>query len=115
MADGAMAARFPVQLVPRKPTTIGFRLRLPEDFHQHHRIRGPVSLATAVIGAGITAREDLPVLCGSLDRVVEVEVDQDSLDFDISEARAAELFDIGYGAALAALEISSVATHTETS
>ena len=113
MADGAMTARFPVQLVPRKPTTIGFRLRVPEDSHQHHRIRGPVSLAMAVIGAGITAREDLPVLCGSLDRVVEVEVDHDSLDFDISKARAGELFDIGYQSASAALETPSLPAHAE--
>ncbi|MFQ5523371.1 MAG: patatin-like phospholipase family protein [Acidimicrobiia bacterium] len=100
LADGAMAARFPVQLVPRGPSSIGFRLRLPSDLHPHRRIRGPVSLATAVIGAGITAREDLPPVCGPLDLVVEVEVDQDSLDFNISPRRAAELFDIGYEAAI---------------
>ena len=113
MADGAMAARFPVQLVPSEPTTIGFRLRLPENSHQHHRIKGPVSLATAVIGAGITAREDLPRLCGSLDRVVQIDVDHDSLDFDISPAQASELFDIGYRKAHSVLGDHSLAAQTD--
>jgi len=103
LADGAMAARFPVQLVPRGPTSVGFRLRLPPDRHPHHTIRGPVSLAMAVIGAGITAREDLPPVCGPLDRLVEVEVDQDSLDFDVTPRRAEEIFEMGYQAATAQL------------
>lgn len=100
MADGAMTARFPAQLVPRNSSSIGFRLRPPPGHHPHHEIKGPVSLATAVIGAGISAREDLPPMCGSLDRVVEVVVDHDSLDFDVSPSLAAELFDIGYRAAI---------------
>lgn len=100
MADGAITARFPAQLVPRNPASVGFRLRPPPDHHPHHEIKGPVSLATAVIGAGISAREDLPPMCGPLDRVVEVVVDHDSLDFDVSPSLAAELFDIGYEAAL---------------
>ncbi len=100
MADGAITARFPAQLVPRSPASVGFRLRPPPDHHPHHEIKGPVSLATAVIGAGISAREDLPPMCGPLDRVVEVVVDHDSLDFDVSPSLAAELFDIGYAAAL---------------
>jgi NTE family protein len=100
MADGAMTARFPAQLVPRNPSSIGFRLRPPPDHHPHHEIKGPVSLATAVIGAGISAREDLPPMCGPLDRVVEVVVDHDSLDFNVSPSLAAELFDIGHASAL---------------
>lgn len=104
MADGAMTARFPSQLVPRDGSAIGFRLRLPVESHFHKTINGPVSLATAVIGAGITAREDLPPLCGPLARMVEVVVDQDSLDFDVSPGRARELFDVGYAAADGQLE-----------
>jgi NTE family protein len=107
MADGAITARFPAQLVPRNPASVGFRLRPPPDHHPHHEIKGPVSLATAVIGAGISAREDLPPMCGPLDRVVEVVVDHDSLDFDVSPALAAELFDIGYAAALKQLSALS--------
>ena len=72
MADGAMAALFPAQLVRRNSSSIGFRPRPPPGHHPHHEIRGPVRSATAVIGAGISAREDLPPLCGPLDRVVEV-------------------------------------------
>ena len=41
MADGAMAARFPVQLVPSEPTTIGFRLRLPENSPPASSHQGP--------------------------------------------------------------------------
>lgn len=99
MADGAMAARFPAQLVPREPSTIGYRLRLPAHSHTHHEIKGPVSLATAVIGSGITAREDLPPLCGPIDNIVDITVDHDSLDFDVSAVLASEMFDIGYSAA----------------
>jgi len=100
MADGAMTARFPAQLVPRDGSAIGFRLRLPTHTHHHMTITGPVSLATAVIGAGITAREDLPPVCGPLAHVVEIIVDQDSLDFDVSPRRARQLFDVGYAAAM---------------
>ncbi|MDX1744423.1 MAG: patatin-like phospholipase family protein [Halobacteriales archaeon] len=108
MADGAMAARFPAQLVPRVPTTVGFRLRLPPDNHIHHEIDGPVSMATAVMAAGITAREDLPPLCGRLDNVVDITVDHDSLDFDVDPQRAAEMFEIGYESARLHLEATPV-------
>lgn len=109
MADGAMAARFPAQLVPRSPSTVGYRLRLPTHSHTHHDIKGPVSLATAVIGSGITAREDLPPLCGALDNVVDITVDHDSLDFEVSPALAAEMFDTGYIAARDHLATNPVA------
>ncbi len=99
MADGAMTARFPTQLVPRTPSSIGFRIRPPDNHHPHQKIKGPVSLATAVIGAGISAREDLPPLCGPLDRVVEVVADLDTLDFNVSPVLAAKLFDAGRAAA----------------
>lgn len=104
MADGALTARFPAQLVPRDGSAIGFRLRFPNEYHHHRMINGPVSLATAVISAGVTAREDLPPLCGPLTNVVEIVVDQDSLDFDVSPSRALELFDVGYEAASEQLE-----------
>ncbi len=110
MADGAMAARVPAQLVPRGPNTIGYRLRLPAHSHTHHEIKGPVSLATAVIGSGITAREDLPPLCGPIDNIVDITVDHDSLDFDVSPARAAEMFDTGYRSARAQLATNPVIT-----
>lgn len=110
MADGAMAARFPAQLVPRDPSTIGFRLRLPTHSHTHHDIKGPVSLATAVIGAGITAREDLPPLCGPLVNVVDITLAHDSLDFEVSPGLAGEMFDTGYAAAQRHLVAAPVMT-----
>lgn len=96
MADGAMAARFPVQLAPREPLSIGFRLGALDDAHNHYKIKGPVSLATAVIASGITARDALPLVCGPLDGVIEVDAPHDPLDFDVDPAQAAELFESGY-------------------
>ena len=55
-----------------------------------------MSLAAAVITAGIGARESLPVLCGRLQRVIVVSLDHDSLDFDITPDEARALFDLGY-------------------
>lgn len=104
MADGAMTARFPVQLVPRDPSVVGFRLVQQEGFHIHQEIDGPLSLASAVMRAGITAREDLPVLCGRLDRLVSIEVDHDSLNFDIAPPAVEAMFDLGRETAVASLE-----------
>ena len=104
MADGAMAARFPVQLVPRDGSSVGFRLKQPLHTHTHYEIKGPIALATAVIGAGITAREDLPFVCGPLKNTVEIVVDHDSMDFDVSASRAMEMFDLGYAATFGQLE-----------
>jgi NTE family protein len=104
MADGALTARFPVQLVPRDDSVVGFRLVQSEDFHVHRDIKGPLSLASAVIRSGITAREDLPVLCGRLARLVSVELDHDSLDFDIDRGTAAKMFEVGRASALASLK-----------
>jgi NTE family protein len=111
MADGAMTARFPAQLVPRDPFSIGFRLRPPVESHTHYEIKGPISLATAVIGAGITAREDLPFACGPLEKTVEIVIDHDSMDFAIDRDRALEMFDLGYAATLSQLASPGVVDH----
>jgi NTE family protein len=103
MADGAMTARFPVQLVPRDESVVGFRLIQTDGFHVHREINGPLSLASAVMRSGITAREDLPVLCGRLARLVSIELDRDSLDFNIDKADAGEMFEIGRLAAASTL------------
>ncbi len=108
MADGAMTARFPVQLVPRDDSVVGFRLVQSENFHVHRDISGPLSLASAVMRSGITAREDLPVLCGRLARLVTVELDRDSLDFNIDTESAADMFEIGRAAAVASLKPATV-------
>lgn len=104
VADGAMAAKFPVQVAhPHTHAdddsirpTIGFRLGDGEQSHPHIKIRGPLSLATAVIGSGITARESLPSLCSRLNTVVTIDIDRDPLDFDTTPAEARAMFDQGY-------------------
>ena len=104
VADGAMAAKFPVQVAhphthaddDRLRPTVGFRLGDGEQAHPHVKIRGPLSLAAAVIGSGITARESLPSMCSRLDTVVTIDVDRDPLDFDLTPAEARAMFDHGY-------------------
>ena len=104
IADGAMAAKFPIQVAQPHThadddavrPTIGFRLGDGEQSHPHTKIRGPLSLAAAVIESGITARESLPSLCSRLNRVVTIDVDRDPLDFDLTAAEARTMFDHGY-------------------
>lgn len=104
MADGAMAARFPAQLVPRGPASIGFRFKPPRVPHTHYEIKGPISLVTAVIASGITAREDLPLACGPLERLIEIDLDHDAMDFDVDRDRALAMFELGYSTALGQLD-----------
>jgi len=97
MADGAMASRFPLEVMqpPEDRPIVGFRLA---DFglpHDHEPIRGPITLASAVIGAGMSARENLPRLALEPGRVIEVPAERDSLDFDLTCEEAGALFDIG--------------------
>lgn len=103
LVDGAFAARYPLQLVQVGMPTVGFRLVPPPESHEHHRIRGPIGLAAAVISAGMTARETLPVLCRNATLVVEVMVDHPPFDFDLDGAAAAELFESGRRQAAAQL------------
>ncbi len=100
IADGAMAAKFPVQLADFEAgyPVVGFRLVGNPEKHGHHEIKGPLSLAAAVISAGMGARETLPNLCSGLRRVVKVPIDHNALDFKIDRNKALELFDIGYNA-----------------
>ncbi len=100
VADGALAARFPVQLADFEAglPVVGFRLVSIREPAIQHQIRGPLSLAAAVISAGMGARETLPNLCSGLRRVVHVPMDHDSLDFGITRAKALELFEAGYRA-----------------
>ncbi|MFQ5948909.1 MAG: patatin-like phospholipase family protein, partial [Acidimicrobiia bacterium] len=59
-ADGALASNFPVRLVGGERPVLGFRLTDADSDHPHEKIRGPASLARAVVGSGIRAREGLP-------------------------------------------------------
>lgn len=92
LADGSLAARFPIQLVAPGAPMVGFRLVPSDGNHQHHQIGGPFSLAAAVIAAGMTARESLPVLCREIGTTVNIEVDRPALDFDLSSEEAHTMF-----------------------
>ncbi len=110
MADGAMASKFPVQLADFEGPlpVVGFRLVDPGTTHPHMKIRGPVSLAAAVISSGVGARESLPLLCTDLGRVVEVPSARDPLDFDLAPEEARAMFDGGYAAGMAFFQATQV-------
>jgi NTE family protein len=98
-ADGALASRFPLEVVKSRPQvpTVGFRF--VEGPHEHNEIVGPLSLATAVIQAGMSARETLPRPVVAFDYIVDVPANVIPLQFDLSGEDAVRLFDHGYEAA----------------
>lgn len=102
MADGAMASRFPLEVLqpPEDRPIVGFRLADFGSPHDHDPIRGPITLAGAVIGAGMSARESLPRLALEPGRVIDVPAERDSLDFDLTGEEARAMFDTGREAAL---------------
>ncbi len=101
MADGAMASRFPLEVLqpPEDRPIVGFRLADFGSPHDHSPIRGPITLAGAVIGAGMSARESLPRLALEPGRVIDVPAERDSLDFNLTGEEARDMFDIGREAA----------------
>ncbi|MFQ5554366.1 MAG: patatin-like phospholipase family protein [Acidimicrobiia bacterium] len=109
MADGAMAANYPVGLARRDRPVIGFRLDAHDSGHPHERVAGPASLARSVMIAGIRARYTLPRVHEAGAHVISVPVSAD-LDFDMSPDGARAVFDRGREAAseqLAALDLGS--------
>jgi len=98
MADGALGSKFPVELVDQRSETpvFGFRPVDTEDVHRHNDIRGPASLAGAVMTTGMSARETLPR--GRFESVLQILVPsrRDSLDFNLNRREALEMFDEGY-------------------
>ncbi len=98
MADGALGSKFPVELVDQRSETpvFGFRPVDTDDVHRHNDIRGPASLAGAVMTTGMSARETLPR--GRFESVLQILVPsrRDSLDFNLSRREALEMFDEGY-------------------
>jgi NTE family protein len=104
LVDGALAARFPLQLVTSGTPMLGFRLTPPDETHEDHRIRGPISLARSVIAAGMTARESLPVLCRDIGSTIAVQVDRPALDFDLNAHEANAMFREAYQSAVGQLE-----------
>jgi len=105
MADGALASKFPVELVDQQSETpvFGFRPMDIDDIHRHNDIRGPASLAGAVMTTGMSARETLPR--GRFERVHQILVPsrRESLDFSVTRRDALEMFDEGYATGLAFL------------
>jgi NTE family protein len=105
IADGGLAAKFPIQVAPLGPhPIIGFRLTDDSSSHPHRVVRGPASLAAAVVSSGMAARQTLPVLCDNIDRVVAIAVARDPLDFDLTRHEARAMFDHGYETALRYLD-----------
>ena len=104
LVDGAFAARFPIQVAEPGSNTLGFKLVSDPAAHDHRRIRGPLSLAAAVIAAGMTAREALPVLCRDAATTIEISVDRHSLDFALNPDEAHRLFHAARVSAAASLE-----------
>lgn len=92
LVDGALASRFPLQLVVAGTPTLGFRLTPPNQSHDDHSIRGPISLARSVVAAGMTARESLPVLCRDVGSTITIQVDRAPLDFDLDAGEARSMF-----------------------
>jgi len=103
MADGAMAANYPVSVVGRNHPVIGFRLVASDDRHDHHTVRGPLTLARSVVIAGVRARYALPRLIDRGAHVIEVPVDAD-LDFEMSARQARMVFERGRRAAATQLQ-----------
>ncbi len=103
-ADGALASIFPVGLLHGSPRPLlGFRLLARDDRHPHDPIRGPGSLARAVVGAGIRARESLPSYSTHPARLVDIPADRNPLDFRLDRTEAREMFEGGRAAAVTAL------------
>lgn len=111
LADGAMAANYPVGLARGNRPVLGFRLVPEVAAHAHEKIRGPASLARAVMISGIRSRYDLPRTREAGAHVISVPVLAD-LDFGISSDEARAIFDRGRAAAasqLDRLELSAAA------
>lgn len=104
LVDGALAARFPLQLVTAGTPMLGFRLTPPDETHEHHSLRGPISLARSVIAAGLSARESLPVLCRDVGSTIAVQVNRPALDFDLDSVEANAMFWDAHRSALAQLQ-----------
>lgn len=106
LADGALGSKFPVELVSQlgDHPVFGFRPVDVSPDHAHNDIRGPASLAAAVMKTGMSARETLPR--GRFTQVTQILVptERQSMDFDLTARQAVGMFDRGYEAGMAALD-----------
>ena len=78
-----------------------FRLWVSSDPSTNREVRGPASLAAAVITAAVRAAGtlDSPLLRQA--SIIEIDIDRDPLDFDITPGEARELFAVGHATARA--------------
>lgn len=113
LSDGAMAANFPIQVVDPYAglPAIGFRFIDAPESHPHRRIRGPLSLAAAVIWSGVGAREGLPSLQSPLVDIVEIPSSRSGLDFDLASDDARRLFEQGFEATATRLAAAPLGDH----
>jgi NTE family protein len=98
IADGALTTNFPLRLAEwgaARPV-LGFRFTYLTDPHHHEHVRGPASLAKAVITSAIRAAGTIPNPLLERATVVDIPVVHDPLDFRITPADALRLFDLGY-------------------
>jgi NTE family protein len=108
MADGAMAANFPVGVARRNLPVLGFRLVEDDTEHPHVDVRGPASLARSIVVAGIRARYTLPLTVTNGATIVYVPVSSD-LDFSMTGREARAVFERGRAAAAEQLETIELA------
>jgi NTE family protein len=104
-SDGAMTANFPLRVArwSRVWPVVGFRF-LDASHHPHARVRGPASLARAVVTAGIRAADTISAGDAGDTLIVELRVERDPMDFRLTPADAADLFAAGRSAAYRTLE-----------
>ncbi|NNC75321.1 MAG: hypothetical protein HKN93_07395 [Acidimicrobiia bacterium] len=104
IADGALTANYPLRVARRSTVwpIVGFRFLDPEH-HLHVKVRGPASLARAVVTAGIRAADIMRSDMSTGSVTIALAVDRDPLDFGLSVAAARELFEQGRIAAFDAL------------
>ncbi len=98
IADGAMAANYPIGLADPQEHVLGFRLVGDDREHPHEKITGPASLARAVVLSGIRARYSLPRNFIADSESIQVPVSAE-LDFDMDGDAARAAFDRAYVAA----------------
>jgi NTE family protein len=95
--DGALTSNFPL-IVGRWSNVwpiVGFRFR-EEDDPPRLTFRGPAALARGVVTASISAADALRTPRDGRGRVIiKIPLGGDPLDFDVSPARAREMFEIG--------------------
>lgn len=99
VVDGALTANFPLRVAKWSKVwpIVGFNFD-NEHPHVHIRVRGPASLARAVVTAGIRAGDVIRQTDGTI--IIGLKVPRDPLDFNITSDEALALFDSGREAAV---------------